>query len=149
MENGDGFHIFGEEVHMNHGEEIQEVQEVNPAQQGNGAPPRLIWTPLMSARVLEKSSNLVAEGVRTDKGFKDFHVNAVAKDLQAFIMQPVTATQVYNHLRKWRTKWVKVCRLKELSGANWDEDLCMITMDPEHYHDHVKVPSELFSSFFH
>ena len=67
---------------------------------------------------MEKFSNLVAEGMRTDKGFKDFHVNVVAKDLQAFIMQPVTATQVYNHLRKCRTKWVKVCRLKELSGAN-------------------------------
>jgi hypothetical protein len=44
----------------------------------------------------EKFSNLVAEDVRTDKGFKDFHVNVVAKDLQAFIMQPVTASQVYN-----------------------------------------------------
>jgi hypothetical protein len=31
MDNVDGFHIFGEEVQMNHGEEIQEVQEVNPA----------------------------------------------------------------------------------------------------------------------
>jgi hypothetical protein len=81
MENVDGFHIFGEEVHMNHGEEIQEVQEVNPEQQGNGAPPHLIWTPLMSACVLEKLSNLVAKGVRTDKGFKDFHMNAAAKDL--------------------------------------------------------------------
>ena len=77
---------------MNHGEEVQEVQEVNPAQQGNGAPPRLIWIPLMSARVFEKFSNLEAEGMRTDKGFKDFHVNAVAKDLQAFIMQLVTAS---------------------------------------------------------
>jgi hypothetical protein len=108
----DGFHIFGEEVQMNHGDEVQEVQEVLPAQQGNGAPPRLNWTPLMSVHVLENFSNLVAEGVRTDKGFKDFHVNAIAKDPQAFIQQPVTGTQVYNHLRKWHTKWVKVCRLK-------------------------------------
>jgi hypothetical protein len=35
----------------------------------------------MSACVLEKFSNLVAKGVRTDKGFKDFHMNAAAKDL--------------------------------------------------------------------
>ena len=72
----------------------------------------------MSAHVLEKFSNLVAGGVRIDKGFKDFHVNVVAKDLHAFIQQPVTTTQVYNHLRKWHTKWVKVCRLKELSATN-------------------------------
>jgi hypothetical protein len=83
--------------------------------------------------MLEKFSNLVAEGMRTDKGFKDFYINVVAKDLQAFIMQPMTSSQVYNNLRKWRTKWVKVYKLKELSGANWDEDLCMITLDPEHY----------------
>jgi hypothetical protein len=109
MASVDGFHIFGEEVQMNHGDKVQEVLT---AQQGNSAIPRLNWTPLMPAHVLEKFSNLVAEGVRTDKGFKDFHVNAVAKDLQAFIQQLVTGTQVYNHLHKWRTKWVKVCRLK-------------------------------------
>ena len=65
----DAFHIFGEEVPMNNGDEVQEVL---PAQQGNGAAPRLNWTTLMSARMLEKFSILVAEGVRTDKGFKDF-----------------------------------------------------------------------------
>lgn len=95
----------------------------------------------MSAFVLRKFSDLVSEGVRTNTGFKDCHVNAVAKDLQAFLGQLVTSTQVYNHLRKWCTKWAKVCRLKELSGANWDEDLCMITLDLEHYHGHVKVTS--------
>ena len=58
----------------------------------------------MCAHVLEKFSNLVVEGVRTNKGFKDFHVNAVAKDLRAFIQQLVTGTQVYNHLCKWHTK---------------------------------------------
>ena len=83
----DGFHIFGEEVQMNHGEEVHEVQEVLPAQQGNGAPPRLNWTPLMSAHILQKFSNLVAEGVRTDAGFKDFHVNAIAKDLDSQLRQ--------------------------------------------------------------
>ena len=34
----DGFQIFGEEVHMNHVEEVHDVQEVLPAQQGNGSP---------------------------------------------------------------------------------------------------------------
>ena len=126
---------------MNHGEDVNEVQEVQPPQQGNGAVPRLNWTPVMSAFVLRKFSDLVSEGVRTDKGFKDCHVKAVAKDFQAFSVQPVTGTQVYNHQRKWRTKCAKVCRLKELNGANWDEDLCMITLDLEHYHGHVKVTS--------
>ena len=54
----------------------------------------------MSAFVLTKFSDLITQGVRTDKGFKDCHVNTVAKELQAFIGQQVTGTQVYNHLRK-------------------------------------------------
>lgn len=82
---------------------------------------------------------LVAEGVRTDKGFKEFHVNSIAKDLQAFINAPVFASQVSNHLRKWCLKCTRICKLKELSGANWDEDRCMITLDPDHYNGHVKV----------
>jgi hypothetical protein len=34
---------------------------------------------------------------------------------------------------------VKICKLKELSGALWDEDLFMITLALEHYSSHVKV----------
>ena len=35
------FDIFGEEVLMNHGEEVPKVVEVQPAPQPNGAAPRL------------------------------------------------------------------------------------------------------------
>jgi hypothetical protein len=136
MDAGDAFHIFGKEIQ---GPNADEVLEVHPAQQGNVQVPRLNWTTLMSARMLEKFSLLVTEGVRTDKGFKDIHVQGVAKDLQAFINAPVQASQVYNHLRKWSAIWKRIVKLKELSGANWDEHLCMITLDPEHYHGHVKV----------
>jgi len=103
----DDFQMFGEDFLP---PEAPEVQEVQPAQQGNSATTRLNWTPLMSAHMLQKFTNLVAEGVRTDKGFKDFHVNVVTKDLQAFCGQPVVTSQVSNHLRKWRTKWQKVER---------------------------------------
>jgi len=133
----DGFNIFGDEGQLN--PEVAEVQEVQWPAQGNVGAARLNWTAVMSTYVLSKFSDLVSEGVRTDKGFKDCHVNAVARELQSYIGQHVTGTQVYNHLRKWRTKWVKICRLKDLSGANWDEDLCMITLDAEHNHGHVSV----------
>lgn len=133
----DGFNIFGDDVQVNH--HVDEVPEVQGLAQGNGAIARLNWTPVMSTYVLSKFSDLVCEGVRIDKGFKDCHVNAVARELQSYISQQVSGTQVYSHLCKWRTKWVKICRLKDLSAANWDEDLCMIIMDPEHYRGHVKV----------
>jgi hypothetical protein len=93
----------------------------------------------MSAFVLRWFADLVGEGVRTDKGFKDVHLNAVARDLSEFINLEVSGAQVYNHLCKWRSRWVKICRLKEISGAGWDEANYIITLDPEHYNGHVKV----------
>ena len=51
----------------------------------------------------------------------------------------VTTQEIYNHLRKWRTRWVKILRLKDLNGALWDEDHHMIVLDCEHLIGHTKV----------
>lgn len=81
----------------------------------------------------------IGQGVKTDKGFKEVHVNIVARNLSDFYGQDVSGTQVYNHLRKWCQRWVKVCRLNDLSGANWDENTCGIVLDDEHLLGHTKV----------
>jgi len=112
----DSFDIFGEEFPMPHAEEVPEVVEVQPAGQPNGAAPRLNWNAVMSAFVLTKFSDLITQGVRTDKGFKDCHVNAVAKELQAFIGQQVTGTHVYNHLRKMACQ---VDQDMQAEGTEW------------------------------
>lgn len=114
----------------------------NPGQ-GNAGQPRLQWTNVMSGFVLRRFSDLVGEGVKTDKGFKEVHLNSVAKQLSEFSNMEISGNQVYNHLRKWRARWVKICRLKDLSGALWDEENFMITLDPEHYNGHVKVNQDL------
>lgn len=121
--------------------EVEEVPAVGGANhgQGNGAQQRLQWTNAMSGFILRRFSDLVAEGVKTDKGFKEVHLNAVAKQLSEFSNIEVSGNQVYNHLRKWRARWVKICRLRELSGALWDEDNYMITLETEHYNGHVRV----------
>ncbi|TVU51140.1 hypothetical protein EJB05_02548, partial [Eragrostis curvula] len=103
---------------------------------GRGA---MRWTSAMSGFVLRRMCQLISTGVRTDKGFKEVHLNQVAKALQEFSGNDVTGTQVYNHLRKWRQRWMKVSKLRELSGANWDEDLCMISLEEEHYKGHIKA----------
>jgi hypothetical protein len=41
-------------------------------------------------------------------------------------------------------KWVKYTRLKDLSGALWDEELHMIVLDDEHLISHTKVGNLLF-----
>ena len=55
----------------------------------------------------------------------------------------VTTQQIYNHLRKWSQMWVKIVRLKDLSGALWDEDHHMIVLDDEHLLGHTKVRNYL------
>ncbi|XBH86479.1 hypothetical protein VPH35_074127 [Triticum aestivum] len=95
------------------------------------------WQPFMSTFVLNKMCELISSGVRTDKGFKEVHLNTVAKQVFEFCGQEVFATQVYNHLRKWRSRWIQVSKLRDLSGASWDENTCSIVLEAEHYAGHV------------
>ena len=100
------------------------------------------WQPFMSTFVLNKMCELISSGVRTDKGFKEVHLNTVAKQVFEFCGQEVSATQVYNHLRKWRSRWIQVSKLRDLSGASWDENTCSIVLEAEHYAGHVAVSSQ-------
>jgi hypothetical protein len=45
---------------------------------------------MMSGFILRKFANLVGQGVKTDKRFKEVHVNSVAKALTEFSGQEVT-----------------------------------------------------------
>jgi hypothetical protein len=90
---------------------------------------------------------LIETRVRTDKGFKEVDLNQVAKYLQEFTGMDVSGQQVYNHLRKWRQRWMRVAKLRELSGALWVDDACMISLDDEHYLGHIKVCQAHFICF--
>jgi hypothetical protein len=50
---------------------------------------------------------------------------------------------VYNHLRKWRTRWIHISKLRDLSDAQWDEDNCTIVLEADHYHEHVTVSTSI------
>ncbi|WVZ94871.1 LOW QUALITY PROTEIN: hypothetical protein U9M48_040707, partial [Paspalum notatum var. saurae] len=134
-----GMAEMGNDVHV----DVVEVPEgpdaalPQPANGGNGAMGGLSCAGLQSVLGLW-FADLVGQGVKTDKGFKEVHVNAVARQLSEFIGQDVTGTQVYNHLCKWRQRWVKICKLRDLSGALWDEDNYMIVLDEEHLLGHTK-----------
>jgi predicted metal-dependent peptidase len=82
---------------------------------------------------------LLSDGTRPDKVFKDKDVNLVAKCLKDYSGDAVSPTQVYNHLRKWRQKWSRICKLKDLSGAISDSEINAIMLDGEHYLGHCKV----------
>ena len=87
------------------------------------------WQPFMSTFVLKKMCELISSEVRTDKGFKEVHLNTVVKQVFEFYGQKVSATQVYNHLRTWRGRWIQVSKLRDLSGASWDENSSSIVLE--------------------
>ncbi|WVZ53387.1 hypothetical protein U9M48_004338, partial [Paspalum notatum var. saurae] len=132
-----GNDVDADVVEVPEGPDAALPQAANGANGGNGRV-AMRWTSVSSGFVLRRFADLVGQGVKTDKGFKEVHVNAVARQLSEFIEQDVTSTQVYNHLRKWRQRWVKICKLRDLSGAIWDEDNYMIVLDEEHLLGHTK-----------
>jgi len=66
--------------------------------------------------VLSRMSQLLSDGSRPNKVFKDKDVNLVAKAMKEFCGEVVSPTQVYNHLRKWRQKWARVVKRRILVG---------------------------------
>jgi hypothetical protein len=51
---------------------------------GQGARPAHRWTVVMSGFVLHRFVVLIGNGVKTDKGFKEIHLNSVAKNVSEF-----------------------------------------------------------------
>jgi hypothetical protein len=94
------------------------------------------WTPVLSSFMLRRFHDLVGKGVKTDKGFREVHVRQVAAILSDFVGVTVSTQQIYNHLRKWRQRWVKIERLKGLSGALRSEEHHMIVLNDEHLWTH-------------
>jgi hypothetical protein len=101
------------------------------------------WLPFQSTFILEKMCDLIKTGVRTDKGFKEVHLVSVSKALFEHCGVEVTSTQVYNHLRKWRTRWIQINKLRDLSSAQWDEETCTIVLETDHYQGHITVSTLL------
>jgi alpha-glucuronidase len=87
------------------------------------------WNNNTSGFVLRRMAQTVSNGSRSDKTYKDKVVNVVAKALRDYAGVAMSSTQVYNHLRKWKQKWAKVARLKDLIGATFDDEVHAIMLD--------------------
>ncbi|KAI4976182.1 hypothetical protein ZWY2020_049789 [Hordeum vulgare] len=95
------------------------------------------WQLFLYTFVFNKMCEIIYSGARTHKGFKEVHLNSVAKQVFEFCGQEVTSPQVYNHPRKWRTRWIISFKLRDVSGSSWDEDTCTIMLEAEHYQRHI------------
>jgi hypothetical protein len=111
-------------------------KEVSSAKVGGGL---CQWTPTQSTFVLTFLSNIIAEGTKTTIGFKKVHLNACAKALNDHSKLTRTGDQVANHLKTWKKKYTRIKYLKNLSAALWDENEFIVSLDHEHYKEHMAV----------
>ena len=74
-----------------------------------------------------------------DRGFKERYIQRVSNDVIDFTGLSVSTTQIYNHMRKWIAKWVRLCHLKELPGVVWHEESTSILMDDTRVIAHTMV----------
>jgi hypothetical protein len=128
---------------------VDDVAVLVPALAARGGVRAMRWTNNTSGFVLRRIGAPINDGSRPNKVFKNKDLNHVAKALKDRCGEVVTLTQVYNHLRKWRQKWVKVTKLKDLSGALWDDTTNAIMLDNDHYLGHCKVETCLNLSNYH
>jgi hypothetical protein len=73
------------------------------------------------------------------RGFKECYLKSVYNDVKDFIGITVTPCQVYNHMRKWKAKWMTVCKLKKLPGVTFDSTSCAIVVDKEDFKHLIMV----------
>ena len=99
--------------------------------------PQMAWAPSLSLFVMNRVCELVQTGVCFDKGFKQTDINRVGNDFLDLTRLTDSTTQIYNHLRKWRAKWVRISYLREHEGATWIEETSTIMMDEEKLIAHV------------
>jgi hypothetical protein len=71
----------------------------------------------MSSFVIDKMCELIKRGTRTNKVLKEVHLTTMAKTVLKQSGADVSFTQVYNHLGKWRVRWLTISRFRYLSKA--------------------------------
>uniref|UniRef100_A0A0A9HHM3 Myb/SANT-like domain-containing protein n=1 Tax=Arundo donax TaxID=35708 RepID=A0A0A9HHM3_ARUDO len=98
--------------------------------------------------MINNLATMVANGTMTSSTFKKDHLNMCARALNDQFKIKYTGDNVKNHLRTWQRKYAKINRLRKTSAAGWDEDNCIITLNPEHYANHTvlhKSDAEFFN----
>jgi hypothetical protein len=78
-------------------------------------------------------------GLNLSRGFKECYLKSVCNDVQDFTCVTVTPCQVYNHMRKWKAKWITACKLKNLLEVIFDSASCVIMMDKEEFKHQIMV----------
>ena len=84
---------------------------------------------------------MVKEGMTGVKFLRERDPRAIVKAILEYSGVKESVSQVYNHLRHWRARWVQVAKLRMADGADWDEITSTVKIDDEAYYAHIKVRS--------
>ena len=93
----------------------------------------------MSEFVLNRMAEIKAKVHRVESCFKEKHLKSVCNDVLDFMGTKVTPTQVYNHMRRWKQKWIMVCTVREMEGVTWCKETTALMMDDEKLIAHLMV----------
>ena len=102
-----------------------------PADESMSQRAPFVWLASMSLFVLNRVCELVHKGINFERGFKEHYMNTVSNDVLDFTRTTVSTTQIYNHLRKWRQRWIRITRLAKTKGATWCEHSSTLSMDEQ------------------
>ncbi|XP_020266424.1 uncharacterized protein LOC109841912 [Asparagus officinalis] len=101
--------------------------------------PNVRWKPQWSKSLMLFLIEQVRGGYKVDKGFKAPVYIAAAKHINEEFGINISDNNAYNHWRTLKTRWVRIQRLKELSGVGWDEENKVIQMGEEEYSTYIEA----------
>jgi hypothetical protein len=70
------------------------------------ARPHMVWNASLSEFFLNRICELVDRELNLSRDFKEWYLKSVCNDVQDFTGVTVTPSRVYNHMRKWKAKWI-------------------------------------------
>lgn len=70
------------------------------------------------------------KGLKCDKSFKRVAFAHAASAVNTKFNTDFTAENVENHYRTLKARYVEIKKARDLSGAGWDDETKMITLDP-------------------
>ncbi|KAJ6796582.1 Uncharacterized protein M6B38_219235 [Iris pallida] len=114
----------------------------NVQKEGGGTPNKR-WEDEHTDELLKILAREAEEGKKCDKAFKNSSYILVANMVNAKFGTSYNVSNVTNHLRGWKSKWLDIMKAKDFSVAGWDEDQRMVTMDEDTHDDLKKAKSKL------
>ncbi|KAJ6812497.1 uncharacterized protein M6B38_147835 [Iris pallida] len=97
--------------------------------------PNKRWEDEHTEELLKVLAREAEEGKKCDKAFRNSSYTLVCAIVKAKFGTSYSVSNVQNHLRGWKSKWLDILKAKDFSGAGWNEDLRMVILDEETHED--------------